>query len=328
MADLKTNYLGLNLKNPLIAASSGLTNSVKDIKELYDNGVGAIVIKSIFEEEIIAEMNKSLNQTNRPGTIYPEIFDFFDISDMEDSVSLYLKLISNAKEAVPIPIIGSVNCVSGDEWPVFVDRIQEAGADAIELNMFILPSDMTRPKEDFEQVYFNAVEAVKKVASIPVALKISYFFSNLGQTIQKLSETGIQGLVLFNRFYSPDIDINKMQVVPSNIYSSNAELTLPLRWIGMLSPTAKCDLSASTGVHTAEDAIKMLLAGAKTVQVASSFYHNGIKQASDIISGIESWMDKKGFTTIDEFRGKLSSKGNINPAAYERSQFMKHFAGK
>lgn len=328
MADLKTNYLGLNLRNPLIAASSGLTNSVKDIKEFYEHGVGAVVIKSIFEEEIMAELNQSITQTNRPGTLYPEIYDFFDIGDMEDSVSKYLKLIKEAKEAVPIPVIGSVNCVSGDEWPIFAERIQESGADALELNMFILPSDMTRKKEDFEKVYFDAVNAVKKVVSIPVALKISYFFSNLGQTIQKLSESGIEGLVLFNRFYSPDIDIHKMEVVPSNIYSTKEEVSLPLRWIGMMSPTAKCDLSASTGIHSGEDAIKLLLAGAKTVQVASEFYKGGIKRASIMLNEIENWMNGKGFASVEDFRGKLSSKGNINPAAYERSQFMKHFAGK
>lgn len=328
MADLKTNYLGLELRSPLIAASSGLTNSVKDIKEFYDNGVGAVVIKSIFEEEIMAELNQSITQTSRPGTLYPEIYDFFDIGDMEDSVSKYLKLISEAKSAVPIPIIGSVNCISGDEWPVFAERIQEAGADALELNMFILPSDMTRSPQDFEKVYFDAVEAIKKVVKIPVALKISYFFSNLGQMIQKLSETGIEGIVLFNRFYSPDIDINKMEVIPSNIYSTKEELSLPLRWIGMMSPRVNCDLSASTGVHSGEDAIKMLLAGAKTVQVASEFYKGGIKKASTIINDIDKWMGEKGFETLDDFRGKLSSKGNINPAAYERSQFMKHFAGK
>jgi dihydroorotate dehydrogenase (fumarate) len=328
MADLKTKYLGLSLRNPLIAASSGLTNSIKDIKELYDNGVGAIVIKSIFEEEIIAELNQSITQTSRPGTLYPEIYDFFDIGDMEDSVSKYLKLIRDAKEAVPVPIIGSVNCVTGDEWPIFAERIQESGADALELNMFILPSDMTRSPQDFEKVYFEAVEAVKKVISIPVALKISYFFSNLGQMIQKLSESGVDGLVLFNRFYSPDIDINKMEVIPSNIYSTKEEISLPLRWIGMMSPRVKCDLSASTGIHSGEDAIKLLLAGASTVQVASEFYKGGIKQAATILNDLDLWMGTKGFDTIDQFRGKLSSKGNINPAAYERSQFMKHFAGK
>jgi dihydroorotate dehydrogenase (fumarate) len=326
--NLQTSYLGLNLKNPLIAASSGLTNSIKDIKEFEESGVGAIVIKSIFEEEIMAELNHSIAQTNRPGTLYPEIFDFFDIRDMEDSVSKYLKLIKEAKEAVSIPIIGSINCISGTEWPIFVERIQEAGADALELNMFILPSDLERSSGDFEKVYFDAIEEVKKVAKIPFALKISHYFSNLGQMIVKLSESGINGLVLFNRFYSPDIDIHKMEVVPANIYSNSDEITMPLRWIGMMSPKVKCDLSASTGVNDGEAVVKLLLAGAKTVQVASSFYKNGIKHATAMINFLEEWMKEKGYDNIEQFRGKLAAVGNNNPAAYERTQFMKHFAGK
>lgn len=328
MIDLSTNYLGLKLKNPLIASSSGLTNSVKDIKEMEESGIAAVVVKSIFEEEIMAELNQSIHETNRPGTLYPEIYDFFDIADMEDSTSKYLKLISDLKASVSIPVIGSVNCVSANEWTNFATRIQEAGADALELNMFILPSDLERTPADFTNVYFDVIQEVKKVVEIPVALKISYFFSNLGQSIVNLSESGVDGLVLFNRFYNPDIDINKMEVIPADLYSRPEEVSLPLRWIGMLSPVVSCDLAASTGVHSGEAAIKLLLSGANAVQIASVLYKKGIKSIQTILSDIEKWMQSNGYNTIDEFRGKLSSKGVSNPAVYERYQFMKHFAGK
>ena len=327
MPDLSTQYLGLKLKSPIIAASSGLTNSVKDIQEFEQMGIGAVVVKSIFEEEITWEMNKALVQTQRPSTIYPEIFDYFDIKDTEDAVSKYIKLIKDAKLATTIPIIGSINCVSSYEWPLFIDRIQDAGADALELNMFILPSDLNRSAEEFENVYFESIEAAKKVAKIPISLKISYYFSSLGQFIKRLSETGVDGLVLFNRFYSPDVDINKMEVIPSNIYSNNSDITMPIRWIGLTSPIVKCDLAASTGVQSGEDVVKLLLVGAKAVQVASIFYRQGIKVLPKMTLDILKWMEANNFNTIDEFRGKLSYNQATNPAAYERTQFMKHFAG-
>lgn len=326
MPDLSTQYMGLKLKSPIIAASSGLTNSVKDIQEFEQMGIGAVVLKSIFEEEITLEMNKAIAQVQRPATIYPEIFDYFDIKDTEDSVSKYIKLIKEAKKSTSIPIIASINCVSSHEWPLFIDRIQDAGADALELNMFILPSDLTRNTQDFENVYFESIELAKKVAKIPISLKISYYFSSLAQFIKRLSETGIQGLVLFNRFYSPDVDIHKMQVVPSNIYSNHSDITIPIRWIGITSPIVKCDLAASTGVQSGEDVVKLLLVGAKAVQVASLFYQHGIKVLPKMTSEILEWMEENNYETIDEFRGKLSYNQATNPAAYERTQFMKHFA--
>lgn len=327
MPDLSTQYMGLELKSPIIAASSGLTNSVKDIQEFENLGIGAVVVKSIFEEEITLEMSKALVQTQRPSTLYPEIFDYFDIKDTEDAVSKYIKLIKDAKQATSIPIIGSINCVSSHEWPLFIDRIQEAGADALELNMFILPSDLNRNADEFEKVYFESIEAAKNVARIPISLKISYYFSSLGQFIKRLSETGIAGLVLFNRFYSPDVDINKMEVIPSNIYSNNSDITMPIRWIGLTSPIVKCDLAASTGVQSGEDVVKLLLVGAKAVQVASLFYRQGIKILPKMTIEILKWMEANEYNTIDEFRGKLSFNQATNPAAFERTQFMKHFAG-
>lgn len=328
MIDLKVKYLGLELKNPIIAGSCGLTNSVKDIVELEKNGAAAVVLKSLFEEEIIAEMNYSLAEMNRPSTVYPEIFDYFAIDDMEDTVTNYLELIREAKKNVSIPIIASVNCVSAVEWTGFAKRMQNAGADAIELNMFILPSDFTRSSEEFEKVYFDVIKAVKSEVTIPVSLKISYYFSNLGQMIKKLSESGIDGLVLFNRFFSPDIDIENNRVIPSSIYSSPSDISISLRWIGIMADRVSCDLASSTGVHDGKGVVKQLLAGANAVQFASALYKHGPSVIGTMLDEIKEYMEEHSYESISDFRGKLSQAKTSNPAAYERAQFMKHFAGK
>ena len=184
MKDLSTNYMGFKLKSPIIAASSGLTNSIDNIKNIELYGAGAVVLKSIFEEEIQMEMKKTQLEMNRPGSIYPEIYDFFDMTSVEDGVSKYLSLVEEAKKSVSIPIIASVNCVTANEWPVFAKRLQEAGADALELNVFVLPSDINRSAEENEKVYFDVIEKVKNEVNIPIALKVSYYFTNLASVIQ------------------------------------------------------------------------------------------------------------------------------------------------
>jgi dihydroorotate dehydrogenase (fumarate) len=318
----------MRLRNPIIAASSGMTRTVHLLQELEKKGAGAVVLKSIFEEEIAFELNNQMKQVNKPHTIYPEIYDAFDYADMEDSVSKYLFLIQDARKTLSIPVIASINCVSSDEWTLFAKRIQDAGADAIELNMFILPSDFNRTGEDNEKVYFDVIQKVKSVVSIPVSLKISYYFSNLGSMIQKLSKTGIDGIVLFNRFFSPDININDMKIIPSNIYSSPSELSISLRWIAIMAQRVSCDLAASTGIHDGEAVIKQILAGANAVQVASVLYKHGFDKITEMLNFVTKWMDEHGYSSIDDFRGKMSQNATSNPAAYERVQFMMHFAGK
>lgn len=328
MANLSVSYLGLNLRNPIVVGSSGLTNSIEDLKALEAKGAGAIVLKSIFEEEIIAEMKKANAEISRPQTTYPEIFDFFDLDEMEDSVSRYIALISEAKKELSIPIIASVNCVSADDWTTFAERVEEAGADALELNLFVLPSDFNKSSEENEKVYFDVVEKISAATKLPISLKISYYFSNLAASIKKLSETGIAGLTLFNRFFSPNIDINDMRVVPSNIYSSPSDISMSLRWIGIMSGRVQCSLAASTGVLDGEALVKQLLAGADVVHIASVLYKNGFDSITDMISFLTKWMEEKGFDSVADFKGKLSQANIHDPAAYERAQFMKHFAGK
>ena len=326
MANLETTWMGLKLKNPVVAASSGLTNSVENIVELERNGVGAVVLKSLFEEQIANEVNHTMGQ-DEFFNYYPEAEDYIRNYTQGNDLSVYLELIRSAKQLVNIPVIASINCVSdSDDWISFAKKIEKAGADALELNIFILPSDPAKRGEENEKVYFSIAEKVTKEIDIPVALKISYYFSGLAQFVTKLSWTNIKGIVLFNRFYSPDIDIDKMEVKSSFVFSDPASLALSLRWVAMLSPYIECDIAASTGVHDGEAVIKQLLAGAQVVQVASVLYKKGFKEIGEMTKKLEGWMEQKHFNSLDDFRGKLNTSGYDNPAAYERVQFMKHFS--
>jgi dihydroorotate dehydrogenase (fumarate) len=327
MADLTTNYLGLTLKNPIIVGSSGLTNSVEKIKDLETAGAGAVVLKSLFEEQIMHQTQKTVTQSAPEGFIYPEAEDYISTYTQENDVSTYLNTIRSCKKEVGIPIIASINCVSPSEWMGFGKKIEEAGADALELNIFILPSDPRRSSEENEQVYLDIAMTMVKELNIPVAIKLSYYFSGLAKTMLKLSWTGIKGIVLFNRFFSPDIDIDKFEVTATNVFSSPEELSISLRWVAMLSDRLHCDIAASTGIHSGEAVVKQLLAGAKAVQIASIVYKNGNKTIGELVGFLEKWMDKHAFKSTADFIGKMSLKAADNPAGYERVQFMKHFAG-
>jgi dihydroorotate dehydrogenase (fumarate) len=328
MADVTTTYMGLKLRNPIIAASSGLTNSIEDIKEFEENGAGAIVLKSIFEEDIRRELKESMITMNKDSFLYPETMDYYDNLEEDDSLTSYLRLIREAKQSVKIPIIASINCVTAEKWPYYAETLQDAGVDALELNVFVMPSDLTRTSEQNEKVYFDVVKEVKKYVKIPVSLKISYYSSSLGSFIQRLSKTGIDGLVLFNRFYSPDIDINNFDILSSNVTSSEKELPISLRWIGIMHNRVGCDLAASTGVHDGSAIIKQILAGANAVQMASVFYKNGKGVIKNMLEDLNAWMKQHNYKSLDDFRGKMSQDKSQNPAAYERMQFMKYFSGK
>ncbi len=328
MADLSTNYMGFKLKNPIIAGSSGLNKTVENLVALEKSGAAAIVLKSLFEEQIMHQVRSVIKyseqaQSNR----YPEAEDYIGNYTREKDLGEYLTLIEEGKKAVSIPVIASINCLSSSEWISFAKKIETAGADGIELNIFILPSDTKRDSEQNEQIYFDIVMEVMRQVSIPVAVKISYYFSSLAKTALKLSWTGIAGMVLFNRFFSPDIDIDKFEVTSTHVFSSPDEIATSLRWVAMLSDKLHCDLAASTGVHDGAGVVKQLLAGAKAVQVVSTLYKNGFEQIGKMNTFVEGWMDKHNFKTTDDFIGKLSLKAADNAAAYERMQFMKHFAG-
>jgi len=320
MANLETQYLGLKLKNPIVAASSGLTNSIEDIKGFEESGAGAVVLKSIFEEEIRIQMEKDQDQMNRESFLYPETMDFYDNYAQDDALTKHLQLIREAKKAVSIPIIASVNCVTAEKWPYYAQSLQDAGADALELNVFVLPSDFNKTCDENEKLYFKIIDEVKKYVNIPVSLKISYYSSNLGPFIQQLSHSGVEGIVLFNRFYSPDIDINNMQLLSSNVLSHPSEISMPLRWIGIMSDRSACDLAASTGINDGEDVIKLILAGANVTQVATTIYKNGKDHIKVILEELESWMNQKGYKSLDAFRGlRVSKKQKIRLLTIECS---------
>jgi dihydroorotate dehydrogenase (fumarate) len=329
MADLTTKYLGLTLSNPIIVASSGLTDSVDKIKNLELNGAGAVVLKSLFEEQILREANFKIKKAQEDGLMYAEhseTFDYIDLHVKEKTVNEYIDLIKGAKQAVNIPLIASVNCITAHEWTSFAKNIEKAGADALELNIFIMPFSLDNDCRDTDKVYYEIVEKIKNEISIPVAVKLSPFFSNLGYIIRTLDKKGVDGIVLFNRFSRPDIDIENIKVVPASIYSTPEEIYSTLRWIGILGNRVNCDLAASTGVHDGEAVIKQLLAGADAVQVASALYKNGPEHIVKMKNTLDQWMMKKGYHYIDQFKGKLSQEKSQDPEAFERIQFMKYFS--
>lgn len=326
MANLSTTYMGLKLKNPIIIGSSGLTNSVENIKEAAANGAAAVVLKSLFEEQILHSAAHTLMQ-NEGSNYYPEAEDYITNYTRSSDLDKYLKLIRDSKKAVDIPIIASINCISSREWTDFAKKIEEAGADALELNIFVLPSDPTKSGEQNEALYFDIIEKITKTVKIPISAKVSYYFSGMAKMALKLSWTGISGLVLFNRFFSPDIDIDRFEVKATNVFSTPAELSTSLRWVAMLSSQVQCDIAASTGIHDGKAVIKQLLAGAKAVQVASVIYKKGFKEVQLMLDEIAVYMNQHNFKTLDQFIGRMSVKKAENPAAYERVQFMKHFSG-
>ncbi len=330
MVNISTSYMGLDIPSPLIAASSGLTDNIPNLIRFEKAGAGAVVLKSLFEEEIRLEKKASLAKMNSQGFLYPESLGFYDYDDDSDPESTlkYLELIRQAKSKIGIPVIASINCVTAEQWTHFPRELELAGADGLELNVFIMPSDLHRTKEENEKVYFDIIREVTSTVKIPVSLKISFYFSDLAITIRKFSESGIRGLVLFNRFYSPDIDIDAMEITTSSVLSNPSDFTNSLRWIAIMHDHVKCDLAASTGVHDGKGLVKMILAGASAVQVASAFYRNGVDHASNMLDEMKNWMSKKGFTSIEEFKALMSNHETGNPAAFQRVQFMKYFRGQ
>ncbi len=327
MADLSTKFLGLSLNNPLIIASSGLTDTPEKISELAANGAAAVVLKSIFEEEITMEYDKMI-EDEQNSRYKDEYLDYFDYRIKEENLNKHLNLLKEAKKAVDIPIIASINCKSAHEWTYFAKKFEEFGADALELNIALLPTDLSKSHTEYEQVYFDTINQIQKKINIPVSLKISPYAANLAQFIQKLSKSGINGLVLFNRFYNPDIDLDKLSITSSNIFSAPHDFTIPLRWVAMMSKRVSCDLAASTGIHDGASVIKQLLAGAKAVEIASVIYKNGPSYIGVMLEQIDGWMQEKSFTSIADFNGKLSQKDISNPEVFERIQFMKYFSDR
>jgi len=326
--DLTTNYLGLNLKNPIIVGSCSLTSSVSEIKKLEKQGAGAVVLKSIFEEEILMDAGNQLSEARKNSFIYDkfsETLDYIDLHVKEERLNEYIQLIKGVKKEVLIPVIASVNCISSSEWISFAKRIEGAGADALELNISLNPTDLET--RDFEHTIKDIIQKVLAQVNIPVAVKINNSFTHLARTILSLSKTGIAGLVLFNRAYTPDIDINTMEAIQGRSFSSPENYMDTMRWIALLSDNVKCNLAASSGIHNTEAVVKQIMAGADAVQMVSALYENGIEHIQFVLEGLEKWMEEKGFSSLAQFKGKASHKNATNPAVFERIQFMKYYSG-
>jgi dihydroorotate dehydrogenase (fumarate) len=322
MISLTTNYLGLSLQSPLIVSSSGLASTVDKIRHFEELGAGAIVLKSLFEEQINYEAGSMVE-----NGLSPEAHDYITRYSKASALENYLKLIEEAKKVVKMPVFASINCMSVNEWVSFAKDIEMAGADALELNVFFVASDLGESSEKLENHYNDIIVKVRSVTRLPIAVKIGYYFTNLVNMVNNLYVRGANAVVLFNRFYEPDIDIERMQLTTAGVFSKPADIRQTLRWIGIVSDkVSKIDLAASTGVHDGKAAIKQILAGAKAVQVCSVLYEKGNEQIKIMNEEIRQWMIRKNYTGIEDFRGKLNYKSIADPSMYERSQFMKYFS--
>ncbi|MEZ4386982.1 MAG: dihydroorotate dehydrogenase-like protein [Candidatus Krumholzibacteriia bacterium] len=320
--DLGTSYLGLKLQNPIIVGSCRLTDSADGVKKCAEAGAGAVVLKSLFEEQINAEMADAVS-SSQAADAYGYAAEYISGYGAESAVGDYLRLVEAAKKAVRIPVIPSVNCVSSKGWTSFARRIQNAGADALELNVWVNPAAANRSAEDNEKVYLDVLAAVKAEVSIPVALKVGPFWSSMAASLTRLGIRGADGLVLFNHFYQPDLNIEEFKVVAGPALSTAEDMGLPLRTIAQLSGNMPCDLCASSGITDGESVVKMLLVGAAAVQIVSAFYRGGVEQIGGMLAEVGGWMSRHQFETIDRFRGKMRQEGWPEGAAYDRVQFMR-----
>ena len=325
MIDLSIDYMGLKLKNPIIVGSSGLTNSVEKVKELERFGAGAVVLKSLFEEQILAESAHSISKDESYGY---DVHDYISNYVRNNTLGEYLQFIRKCKAEVKIPIIASINCISGKEWTDFAKKIEDAGAHALEINISLLPSDHEIESAVNEEMYFFIIDKIRNTVKIPVSLKMSPYSSGLAHLIKKISWTkNVDSIVLFNRYYNPDIDIDKMEIISSGVFSKAEDLSTSLRWIALSSKVVDIDLVATTGIHSGAAVIKQILAGAKAVEIASVLYKNGPDYLQAILHEIEIWMEKQKYSSPNEFRGKMAFDPKSNKLGYERIQFMKYFGG-
>ena len=324
MPDLTTKYLKLKLKNPIIVGSSGLTKSADKLKACEDAGAGAVVLKSLFEEAL-SQQDNGIDAT---AAFHTEVYEYLRAEiGMQHGPRDYCDIIEKAKRQVKIPVIASINCVSARWWPSFAQQIEAAGADALELNVFTTATDVSQDSAEIEKIYFDIIETVKAKIRIPVALKIGMYFTALPHFAVQLDRHGVDGLILFNRFTEPDIDIEKIKLQTTFSFSKKEDLHRPLRWIALLSGKVGCDLCATTGIQSGADVIKMLLAGASAVQLASVLYKNGLEVIPKMLSEIEDWMARHQFARPDDFIGKLNFKQTTAPDMYLRAQFMEKIRG-
>ena len=326
--DLTTNYLGLKLRSPLVVSASPLSEDIDNLKRMEDAGASAVVLYSLFEEQLKQD-RLELHQNLQQGTeSFAESLSYFpEAEEYKLGPEEYLKHIAAAKKATRIPIIASLNGSSAGGWTEYAKQIQKAGADALELNIYYIPTDMNLTGTEVEMTYLDILKSVKANVSIPVAVKLSPFFSNFANMAKRLDQAGADGLVLFNRFYQPDIELESLEVKPNILLSTPMAMRLPLRWIALLHGKVKASLAATSGIHRASDALKMLLVGADVTMLCSTVIRHGIPQIAMIEREMIDWLEEHEYESVKQLKGSLSQKNCAEPAAFERAQYMKALTG-
>ena len=322
--DLTTTYMGLKLKNPLVPSASPLARDISTVKRMEEAGASAVVLESLFEEQIIHEKFEMDHFLAQGTESFAEATSYFPESDMYNfGPEEYLTHVQQCKDAVGIPIIASLNGVSTGGWTDYARKIQEAGADALELNSYYLATDPAKDPRKIEDNYIEVLKAVKNAVTIPVALKLSPYFTSISHMATRFDEIGVDALVLFNRFYQPDIDLENLEVVPNLVLSTSESMRVPLRWIAILYGKLKANLAATTGIHTAEDVLKMIMAGADITQLCATLLQNGIGKITEIQDGMIKWMEEHEYESVKQMKGSMSHKSVAEPAAFERANYMR-----
>jgi dihydroorotate dehydrogenase (fumarate) len=320
MADLTTNYLGLSLPSPLVVASSALSNRIENLETAEGHGAGAVVLRSLFEEQLEATNTELEEAGARHAESSPEARTYFPPQRVGPHE--YLSLVERAKKALDIPVIASLNCCAPGSWTGYAKEIASAGADALEVNLYAVEADPAVSSAEVERRYVDIVRELRGAVKIPIAVKLSPYFTSLAHLVVQLEKAGAQGVVLFNRFLQPDISMERLAPVSVMTLSTPAEALLPLRWMGLLHGRVKLHLAASTGVHDAQGMLKQILAGAQVVQMASALVRNGVPHIGKVLQGMEEWMDRRGHSSLGEVRGTLSQKEISDPGAFERAQYV------
>ena len=321
----KVDYLGLKLNSPIVAGSCGLTANVDNLCRLEAMGAGAVVLKSIFEEQIIYDIKRNTHVYAPVGN-YGDSYEYIAQHVADDSVAKHFALIREAKKRISIPVIGSINCFSYENWLTYAKQFQDAGCDALELNMAIMPFETSLSTDDVERTFGNIVQSLKKSISIPISIKVGTYFTDLAKFMQQLSWMGIQGITMFNKSMQIDIDVEAERLCNADSLTFPGELYNTLRWTAVLSRKLRCNLCATTGVADGLDVVKLLLAGANAVQVASCLYRNGVDYMKTLNDQLKEWMERKGYESVDQFRGKLAMKTGDKASMLMRTQFMNYFA--
>jgi dihydroorotate dehydrogenase (fumarate) len=322
--DLKSKYLGLTLKNPIVPSASPLANDLDTIRKMEEAGAAAVVLESLFEEQIRHESRELDHYLQFGAESFAEALTYFpESSDYRIGPEEYLEHIRMAKEKVDIPIIASLNGVTVGGWIDYSRKMEQAGADALELNVYYIPTGSRMSGVEVENLYLDILKAVKAAVKIPIAMKLSPFFSAFANFTRKLDENGVDGLVLFNRFYQPDIDLELLEVKPNVILSTPQAMRLPLRWIAILYGSIKADMAATSGIHTSDDVIKMLMVGAKATMMCSALLRNGVRHIAKVLEGLRNWMEEHEYDSVEQMQGSMSQKNIADPSAFERANYMK-----